>query len=321
MLNSGKTEIPQKRSRYGVVLRPNARLGSTFDDSVIETLCGILGQKAGAAVFDCLEREHSLARDEYFEKVTELNNALRAIFGANSVTVEKSIAKCFYGKLGLKFIEWPQATLTEYVEAVILNKAVEAPKTGVATEGMSEVKKFAKGMKPQDHVILFYSSPIMKRELLFSFLKDGLENGEAVTYVTSQETPEQIMVGMRTADIDVEPLSASRALHVYPQDVVYYIDGHFDSGRTKRILQRWHDEALRDGFKRLRPAQEVSCFFEHGSLSELVAYEQSLHREPNFPVRGICAYDVSLVPIGIFNELIAAHSNSVFLGPEMQFVA
>jgi len=243
------------------------------------------------------------------------------IFGANSVTVEKSIAKCFYGKLDLKFIEWPQATLVEYVEAVILNKAVKAPKPVVETEGMSEVKQFAIAVKPQDHVILFYSNPNMKRELLFAFLKDGLENGEAATYVTCQETPEQIMAGMRTVGIDVEPLSASRALHVYPQDVVYYIDDHFDSTRTKRIFQRWHDEALRDGFKRLRPAQEMSCFLEHDGLTELVAYEQSLQREVAFPVRGICAYDVSLVPIGIFNELIAAHSNSVFLGPEMQFVA
>ena len=161
----------------------------------------------------------------------------------------------------------------------------------------------------------------MKRQLLFPFFKDGLAQGEAVNFVTHQETPDQILAEMKEFGIDVSCFTGSGALHVYPQEVLYYPDGHFDRERTNRVLMQWYEDAMKKGFSSVRQCGEMTPFFEHRDLPEMIAYEQALHTKLELPVRGICAFDVSIVPVPIFRDLIAAHGDSFFLGPEIQVVA
>ena len=49
-----------------------------------------------------------------------------------------------------------------------------------------EITDFVRQMKPTDHVVLFYSKPEEKREVLFTFLKAGLDQGKAAAYVATQ---------------------------------------------------------------------------------------------------------------------------------------
>jgi hypothetical protein len=59
-------------------------------------------------------------------------------------------------------------------------------------------------------------------------------------------------------------------------------------------------------------------------LNELVVYERALHRELTVPMKGLCAYDDSIVLKGIeddrylrlYLDLITAHSTILFVGPE-----
>jgi hypothetical protein len=48
-----------------------------------------------------------------------------------------------------------------------------------------EIVDFVREMKPTDHVIMFYSKPEDKREVLFTYLKAGLDQGEAAAYVAT----------------------------------------------------------------------------------------------------------------------------------------
>lgn len=48
---------------------------------------------------------------------------------------------------------------------------------------------FVKQMKAKDHVIMFYSKPEDKHQVLFAYLKAGLDQGEAAAYIASEESP------------------------------------------------------------------------------------------------------------------------------------
>jgi hypothetical protein len=96
------------------------------------------------------------------------------------------------------------------------------------------------------------------------------------------------------------------------------MDGYFDEARTRGLWQKLYDDVIGKGFTGLHVTGETHCFFEHGHVHELVAYERSLHKEVELPIAVICAYDVNEIPPQTFHDLIEAHSNSLFLGPELQ---
>jgi len=75
----------------------------------------------------------------------------------------------------------------------------------------NEVLDFVRRMKPKDHVIMFYSKPEDKHSVLFTYLKAGLDQGEAAAYVACEETPDAIKEAMNRFGINVEK---SEALHV-----------------------------------------------------------------------------------------------------------
>ena len=297
------------------------RLAPVFNQAVEKSLRGILGDVAAKAIEDHLQERFSLARQDYFNQVSTFTSAIRAIFERSSGTIERAIAKRFYANLGLAFTKRTAASLADYVDAVVLNRAAKAESTSVVIGGITETVNFSKEMKPTEHVILFYSKPELKRQLLFSYLMEGLDKGEAAAYVASQETPDEIKTTMSAFGIDVERSERTGALRVIPYTQWYYLEGYFDEARTRQLWQKLYDDVMAKGFKGLRVTGETHCFFEHGHVAELVAYEKSLHREVELPMAVICTYDVNEVPTQTFHDLIAAHSNSLFLGPELQLVS
>jgi len=181
----------------------------------------------------------------------------------------------------------------------------------------NEVLDFVRRMKPKDHVIMFYSKPEDKHSVLFTYLKAGLDQGEAVAYIACEETPDEIKEAMNRFGINVEK---SGALHVIDYKDGYIIGGKFDGAKTMEFWKKLYDESVTKGFKGLRVIGETSCFFEHGLVEELVEYERSLHRVLDFPMTAICAYNTDLVVNGgkreLYLDLIKAHSTVIFAGPE-----
>lgn len=177
------------------------------------------------------------------------------------------------------------------------------------------IMEFATHMKATDHVIMFYSKPEDKRLLLFAYLGTGLQKGEAAAYITSQESPNHIREAMKTHGIDVDRFEKSGALHVIPYEDWYIIEGKFSSAKTTGLWGKLYEDSMTNGFKGLRVTGEMACFFENNMIKELADYEKSLHRVLDVPMTAICAYDMNLVPLEFYRELIEAHSNVIFLGP------
>jgi len=174
-------------------------------------------------------------------------------------------------------------------------------------------------LRPTNHIIIMYETPEAKYNILFNYLKLGLENGEAVAYICSADGSSQIRDFMKRFGIDVEKYEKTGALRVLGYDDFYIIDGKFNPTTTMKLINTMYNEASAKGFKGYRIAGEMACFFERKLTKELVEYERTLHRVFDIPIIGVCAYDANMVikasnPIDLYNELLKAHGIVLFSG-------
>jgi hypothetical protein len=305
------------------LLGQDKHLATLFTESVSDALTGILGNMAGEAVLEHLEKQYSISRREIPSRIKEFSAAAESVFGRTFQTIERAIAKRFYLKLGLAFPERTHFRLHDYVNVAILERArmVSVGEEELQANQMQTVVEFAQRMKATDHVIMFYADLERKHELLFAYLKAGLGIGEAAAYVSTQESPDQIRKAMELHGIDVERFERTGALHVFNYTDWYFLGGQFNISQTMKLWRKLYDESTAKGYKGLRVTGEMACFFEKKMLNELIAYERALHRVLDAPITAICAYDVRLVPTEVLRQLIDAHSNAIFLGQENQLVA
>ncbi len=178
---------------------------------------------------------------------------------------------------------------------------------------------FMEQLRPSNHVIFVYDNPEAKYNVLFNYIKFGLDNGEAGVYVASDEKPNQIREAMKKFGINVEKHEKTKALHILGYEDFYIIDGKFSSNTTMDSWIRFYDEALKNGFKGLRVTGETSCFFENNLIRELIEYEKMLHKVMDIPMIAICAYNAKLLngtndPINIYSEFARTHGTVLFTG-------
>jgi KaiC/GvpD/RAD55 family RecA-like ATPase len=179
-------------------------------------------------------------------------------------------------------------------------------------------------MKPKDHVILFYSKPEDKRMVLFTYLKAGLDNGEAAAYVAGEDEVTEVRRAMKDFGLEVEKLEENEALKIIDYRQWYIINGKFNPSKTMSLWKKLYKDALAKGFKGLRVTGEMTCFFKHKMVEELIEYEKALHRVLDLSMAAICAYNIDIVAKEkdgtLFLNLIKAHSTAIILGPEAGLV-
>ncbi|MFB0514319.1 MAG: MEDS domain-containing protein [Candidatus Bathyarchaeia archaeon] len=189
----------------------------------------------------------------------------------------------------------------------------------IETEAVAEkLIHVLEDLRPTNHAIVLYESLEAKYNVLFNYVKLGLENGEAVAYIGS-ESPSQIRDAMKRLGIDVEKYEKTGALRILEWNDFYIIDGKFDATATIGLINKLYNEALTKGFKRCRIVGEMECFFEHKLVKDLVEYERALHRVFNIPVIALCTYNANMVmeasnPMDLYNELLKAHGTVLFSG-------
>jgi sugar-specific transcriptional regulator TrmB len=183
------------------------------------------------------------------------------------------------------------------------------------------LKRFITQLKPTDHVIFVYETQESKYDVLFNYIRHGLENGEAAVYVCSEATPAQIKTAMKLFGIDVEKYEKANALNVLHYKEFYIIDGKFSIENTLSLWNKYYQEALAKGFKGLRVTGEMACFFEHNLVKDLLEYEKSLHKVLSIPIVAICSYRSDKLksvddPIALYRELTKAHGAVLYEGTD-----
>lgn len=173
-------------------------------------------------------------------------------------------------------------------------------------------------MELTEHVVLLYTTSEDKRDCLFTYLKAGLDRGQAVAYVTSQESTTDIKQAMLEFGIDVERCEQQGALSIIDSRDWYLIDGAFNLSKTMDLWRQLLETSKTKGFKGLRVTGEMACFFESDMVDKLIEYEHALHRVLDFPMTAICAYDVTVFSkkewFNVLIELLNTHSTAIMLG-------
>lgn len=182
-----------------------------------------------------------------------------------------------------------------------------------------KVIRLMERLRPTNHLIYVYDSPEAKYNVLFKYLKVGLDNDEAGVYVATDENPSQIRETMKRFGIEVEKYEKTGALQIFGCEDVYIIDGKFSMTTTMNMWKKLYNEALKQGFKGLRLTGEMACFFKHNLVRELIEYEKALHRILDIPLIAICAYNANMLnksndSINLYTELARAHSTVLFTG-------
>jgi len=190
----------------------------------------------------------------------------------------------------------------------------------IQTEAVPEkIEQFLQSLRPTNHVIFVYNSLEAKHQVLFNYIRSGLENGEAAAYVASEENPQQIRDAMKRLRFDVEKYENAGALKILGYKDIYIIDGKFSITTTMNLWKKLYAEALKQGFNGLRVTGEMTCFFRHNLVEQLLEYERALHRVLDVPIIAACAYNANTVmevdnPIDLYNELLKAHGKILFTG-------
>ena len=183
------------------------------------------------------------------------------------------------------------------------------------------IAKKLDGLPPGTHAVLVYDSEERKEDVLFTHLKLG-GRYDGLVYVCSEETPSQAEAAMGRFGLDVEVRKSEGTLSVKNNDEVYIVDGKVDS---PKIIKEFSDMAYDYSFRGygMRAAAEMSCFFDHGLVDELVCYEKDLHRRFAFPAFGVCGYNlVKMYNTGSLDSLwpiLRAHGVVIMTGPNGSF--
>jgi hypothetical protein len=86
-------------------------------ESIDETITALPSREMVDALNVHLERVHSISKDEIPYRLESLFSTLKKTFGASSSrTICRAIARKFYTKLGLTFLDNPCLTLLEYLK-------------------------------------------------------------------------------------------------------------------------------------------------------------------------------------------------------------
>ena len=83
-----------------------------------EVLADLLGTKAKEAVYDHLERNHSLSRSDIPRHMNKFVELLEETFGKGSKTIGKAIVKRLYEKLEWKFYDNPGYEFMDHLDAI-----------------------------------------------------------------------------------------------------------------------------------------------------------------------------------------------------------
>jgi len=92
------------------------RLDDFLVNAVDETLKHVFREEGAKVIYDYLENNHHLKREEIAEKPEVFSAGLERLLGSAASVIEKLILKNLYGKLGLKFRERDGYEFSDYVK-------------------------------------------------------------------------------------------------------------------------------------------------------------------------------------------------------------
>lgn len=173
-------------------------------------------------------------------------------------------------------------------------------------------------MGPTRHLCCLYSTEDQHKTFLTSFIRQGLEQGEKVLYLTDSHSSDLILDYLRAGDHKIESYLASQQLKLISSDDTYLRHGTFDPDRMIATLQAEVDQALAEGYSALRVTGEMSWALRGSPGSErLLEYEAKVNPLlSGNKCLALCQYDRNRFTSEALLNVLATHPIAV-MGTEV----
>jgi DNA-binding transcriptional ArsR family regulator len=161
-----------------------------------------------------------------------------------------------------------------------------------------------------DHSLLLYDTEMFKREISFSFLKEGLLKRQAAFYVVSENKLDSENRQAEKHGISFDQIH-SGAFTILPSEEFYLRKG---KAQAKTIIANWlklAKEKQTAGFKGLYVAAELEPFFENAKGKELLTYERVLAQQYPSTVCAICLYSTQTLEEKELVQLTKSHGHLI----------
>jgi sugar-specific transcriptional regulator TrmB len=209
----------------------------------------------------------------------------------------------------------PQVSVYKRLFEELWNTAVESAALTTPSDD-EKLLAYLTRMKSSTHAVLLYETADAKLKVLLNFAKYASDNNDALIYVCSEASIEEIRAAMAKFGIDVKVMEKSGALKILDYTQHYIIDGKFSAENTIDLWRLYYKEAASKGLAGLKIIEETACFFRHNLQKELIQYEKLLHQVLDVPLIALCAYHTDQLTktdtINIYPELVKIHGNVSF---------
>jgi len=117
----------------------------------------------------------------------------------------------------------------------------------------SPVLNFREGVE----IIVTYTSAADKMKFFSAFIREGLENDDAVFYVYPDEERETIRTKLKEHGIDVEKHEKDGALHMSSLTEHFMANSEFNKEKAVQVVLNFWNEAKRKGYKNVRHIEDI----------------------------------------------------------------
>jgi len=126
-------------------------------------------------------------------------------------------------------------------------------------------------LREGETIIVTYTSAADKMKMFSAFIREGLENGDAVDYFYPDEENENVRAKLKEHGIDVEKYEKDDTLFMMSLTENFMSNGKFDCEKAVNAgLNRWA-EAKRKGYKHMRDIEDLGDFsFVNGQWQKYV---------------------------------------------------
>ncbi len=163
-------------------------------------------------------------------------------------------------------------------------------------------ENFLHKLKAGEHGCVFFGSIEEMQNILFSFVKSGLENNWGVVYLTATEPIEKVRKSMQTFGINTrqhEKKEEANSDGGYGSSLIILKGEELYKNPNNPDIENWisatksiSDMFSSKGKKGVRVAADLSShFISHGLIEQWHKLEHALEKKPSLPISILCAYD------------------------------
>jgi hypothetical protein len=166
------------------------------------------------------------------------------------------------------------------------------------------------------HICAFFDSREEQYDILVPWLKEGIENSEAVLTILAGDAHKDHCERLSKAGIPVEEAITNQQLKVVATEDTYLNGGSFAAERMFKIVEQALIDAKKGPYKKFRGCGDMEWALRNlPGTDELIEYEARLNMlTPKFDCSIVCFYDINKFSGNAIIDIVSTHPYVIMNG-------